>query len=327
MADNRRTILVIDGYSQAGRAPLEARSDVRVVDFPSNMSRAAFLDLIRSEPRVDAMVLGVQAIGPDEIAAAQHLAVVARVGVGYDAIDVPALTKARIPLMTTGIANSPSVAEKALYLMLTLAKRGASMDAMVREGRWRDRMQDMPIDLCGKTVLVIGFGRIGSRTAKRCLAMEMDVLIADPLVAPETIKAAGCEPVTLDDALPRADFITIHCPKTPETTGLIGSKQLALMKPSAYLVNTARGGLIDEAALANALTHGRLAGAGLDVLLDEPPPTDHPLFKLNNVVFAPHMAGVTREAFDRMAEQAALNILSVFDGKPIAANVVNREVV
>ena len=146
------------------------------------------------------MVLGVQAIGPDEIAASKHLAVVARIGVGFDAIDVPALTKAHIPLMTTGIANSPSVAEKALYLMLTLAKRGPAMDAMVREGRWRERMQDMPVDLNGKTVLVVGFGRIGSRTAKRCLAMEMDVLVADPLVErPRRSRRPAAEPVELDD--------------------------------------------------------------------------------------------------------------------------------
>ena len=327
MADNRKTVLVMEAMSKAGRAPFEARSDIRLLPFPAKMSRAELLALMQREPRIDAMILGVQQIGPAEIAASKHLAVVARIGVGYDAIDVPALTKARIPLMTTGTANSPSVAEKALFFMLTLAKRGTALDAMVREGRWSDRMTDMPVDLCNKTVLVVGFGRIGSRTVKRCLAMEMEVLVADPYVDAAKIKAAGAEPVSLDVGLPRADFLTVHCPKTAETTGLIGARQLALMKPTAYVINTARGGLVDEAALAAALAQKKIAGAGLDVLLEEPPPVDHPLFKLNNVMLAPHMAGVTREAFDRMAEQAALNVLSVFDGKTIAENVVNREVV
>lgn len=327
MADNRKTVLIIESMSAAGRSLLDARSDVRVVPFPISANRAQFLEILKREPRVDAMVLGAQPIGPDELAAAKNLSVIARVGVGYDAIDIPAATKVKVPVMTTGIANSPSVAEKALYFMLTLAKRGPHMDAVVRENRWWDRLKDMPADIGGKTVLVVGFGRIGTRTVKRCLAFDMPVLVFDPYVDAAKIKAAGAEPVaSLEAALPRADFLTLHCPKSPATTGMIGAKQLALMKPTAYVINTARGGIVDEAALAAALTAKTIAGAGIDVLAEEPPKAANPLFKFPNVILAPHMAGVTTEASSRMAEQAARNLLSVFDGKTIAENVVNRDV-
>lgn len=326
MADNRKTVLIVKTMPEAGRRLLEAREDVRVLPFALDTKRADLLAMIAAEPRLDAMILGVQKIGPDEIAAAKGLQAVARIGVGYDAIDVPALTAARIPLLITGEANSPSVAEKALHFMLALAKRGTHMDALVRGNRWTDRLSQMPADLLGKTVLIIGFGRIGTRTAKRCHAMEMKVLVTDPHIDPAAISAAGCEPVTLEAGLPRADFVTIHCPKTSETTNLIAASALARMKPTAFLVNTARGGIVDEVALATALAEGRLAGAGLDVLLEEPPPADHPLFKAPNVLLAPHMAGVTREAFDRMAVQAAENVLSALDGRTIRANVVNTDV-
>jgi D-3-phosphoglycerate dehydrogenase / 2-oxoglutarate reductase len=327
VTDNRKTVLIVRTMAEAGQAIIKARSDVRLVPFPIDITRPALLELIKAEPRIDGMILGVQKIGPNEIAAAKNLAVVARIGVGYDAIDVPALTSSRIPLMITGEANSPSVAEKALYFMLTLAKRGPHMDALVKSGRWSERLAQMPADLIGKTVLVVGFGRIGTRVVKRCLAMDMTVLVSDPHVDAAAIRAAGAEPVaSLADALTRADFVTLHCPKTTATTNLIGAPELARLKHTAYLVNTARGGIVDEAALEAALVAGKLAGAGLDVLLEEPPPNNHPLFKLPQVVTAPHMAGVTREAFDRMAMQAATNVLSVFDGATLTDNVVNGAV-
>jgi D-3-phosphoglycerate dehydrogenase / 2-oxoglutarate reductase len=155
----------------------------------------------------------------------------------------------------------------------------------------------------------------------------MDVHVFDPFLAPDAIEALGGVPVTrLDDALPGADVVTIHCPRTPDSMGMFDARRLALMKPSAFLINTARGGLVDEAALFTALKSKRLAGAGLDVLLREPPPKDHPLFGLPNVVFAAHMAGVTTEAVERMGIAAVKNVLSVFDRQIIEANVVNREV-
>jgi D-3-phosphoglycerate dehydrogenase len=213
-----------------------------------------------------------------------------------------------------------------MHFIMALAKRGAYLHGMVQAGKWREGMTELPVDLIGKTIVVIGFGRIGTRTSKRCQAMEMNVLVYDPYVAPEAVRAAGYEPVAdLEAALPRADFVTIHCPKTPETVGMFGTQRLARMKKTAYLVNTARGGIIDEKALHAALTGGVIAGAGLDVFDMEPTSPDNPLLRLANVISAPHMAGVTKESVERMAAQAALNVLSVFDGKPIRENVVNPE--
>jgi D-3-phosphoglycerate dehydrogenase len=229
--------------------------------------------------------------------------------------------------MVVGIANSPSVAEQALFMMLMLAKRALEMHALVKEGNWASRLGKLPFDLFGKTVLIVGFGRIGTRTAKRCLAMEMNVLVYDPYKSVEEIRAAGCQAVSdLDAALPRADFVSIHCPKSPETVGMFGAARLRRMKPSAYLVNTARGGIVDEAALYAALVSGKLAGAGLDVFEQEPPAVPYPLFELPNVIIAPHVAGVTLEAVERMSEQTARNILSALDGEPIRQNVINPEV-
>jgi D-3-phosphoglycerate dehydrogenase len=157
--------------------------------------------------------------------------------------------------------------------------------------------------------------------------MEMDVLIYDPYKPAAEIKAAGCEPVTdLDAALPRADFVSIHCPKNTETVGMFNAVRLKLMKPTAYLINTARGGIVVESALYDALVSNKLAGAGLDVFEQEPPPAGHKIFSLPNVIMAPHVAGVTREAVDRMSEQTARNILSVLDGEPLRQNVINQDV-
>lgn len=273
------------------------------------------------------VALGATAFGEAELAAAPRLEVVGRIGVGFDAVDVAALTKRGIPLMVAGTANAVSVAEKALYLMLALARRGAEMDAMVRQGRWWDKYKSLPVDLYQKTVLIVGFGRIGTRTARRCLGMEMTVLVYDPYVPAQAISSAGCEKVAdLDAAMPRADFITIHCPKTSETAGMFGEALLQRVKRGAYLVNTARGGIVDERALREALTDGRLAGAGIDVFAREPAATDHPLLRLPNVIAAPHVAGVTREAVDRMGIATVQNLLSVLDGKPNRDNVINKDV-
>jgi D-3-phosphoglycerate dehydrogenase len=269
----------------------------------------------------------VQPFSDPELDAAPALEVVSRIGVGYDAVDVPALTARKIPLMIGGTANSVSVAEAGVFLIMSLARRGSAMDALVKEGRWHDRYKEMPVDVYGKTVLIIGFGKIGTRSAKRFAAMETNVLVYDPYMYSETIRGMGYEPVgDLDAAVERADFITIHCPKTPETVGLFDAARLGRMKRTAFIVNTARGGIIDEKALYDALKANRIAGAALDVFVEEPTPQDNPLLTLPNFIAAPHVAGVTREAVDRMGVAAVENILSVLDGKPNRENVVNREV-
>jgi D-3-phosphoglycerate dehydrogenase len=327
MATNKKKIFITESMSQQGRSLLHARDDIETVEFSNMISAGDFQALLKHHAPVHGVALGATRFGETELEASQDMKVVTRIGVGYDAIDVPALSRRKIPLLVAGTANSPSVAEQAMFMMLTLAKRATEMHALVKDGQWSTRLGKLPFDLFGKTILIIGFGRIGTRTAKRCLAMEMNVLVYDPYKSAEEIKAAGCGQVgDLDAALPQADFVSIHCPKTSQTVGMFNAARLKRMKPSAYLVNTARGGIIEEAALYDALASGKLAGAGLDVFEQEPPPSGHSLFSLPNVIIAPHVAGVTREAVDRMSEQTARNILSVLDGDPIRQNVINQDV-
>jgi D-3-phosphoglycerate dehydrogenase / 2-oxoglutarate reductase len=327
MAANKKRIFITESMSQHGRTLLRERDDIEIVEFPNMISAGDFEVMLREQAPVHGVALGGTRFGEPELDASRDMKVVTRIGVGYDAVDVPALSRRKIPLMVAGTANSPSVAEQALFMMLTLAKRAVEMHSIVKDGNWGYRLGMLPYDLFGKTVLIVGFGRIGTRTAKRCLAMEMNVLVYDPYKSADEIKAAGCEPVAdLDAALPRADFVSIHCPKTSETIAMFNAARLERMKPTAYLINTARGGIIDEPALYEALVSGRLAGAGLDVFEQEPPPAGHSLFELPNVIMAPHVAGVTREAVDRMSEQTARNILSALDGNPIRQNVINQDV-
>ncbi|MGH7121681.1 MAG: NAD(P)-dependent oxidoreductase [Acetobacteraceae bacterium] len=324
MAANRKKVLLPENLACAGWDLIRGRDDVEALAYSPAVSKAEFH---RALADAEGVVLSFTPYSAAELAASPAMRVVARIGVGYDAVDVPALTARRIPLMIAGTANSVSVAEHALAMMLALAKRTMQLDPLVRAGRWQARYADMPLDLASRTVLVIGFGRIGSRTAARCRAMDMTVLVSDPYVPAEAIRTAGAAPVAdLDTALPRADFLTIHCPKTPATVGLIDARRLALLKPSAFVVNTARGGIVDEAALAGALAGGKLAGAAIDVFVTEPVEAANPLLRLPSVILSPHMAGVTIEATERAARAAIRNILSVFDERPIRENVVNPEV-
>lgn len=327
MATNKKKLLIVETLSPGGWALFQERSDIEAIRFPNTISAPDFNAMLREHAPVNGVALGATGFGANEIVSSAEMMVVARIGVGYDAVDVKALSANGIPLMTTGIANSPSVAECALFMMLALAKRAAELDALVKSGNWNKRLGAIPFDLLGKTALVVGFGRIGSRTVKRLVAMEMNVLVYDPFKSAADIEAAGAERVAdLNAALPRADFVSIHCPKSPETVGMFSTAQFQLMKPAACLINTARGGIVDEEALYAALTSGKIAGAGLDVFAQEPPRPDHPLLTLDNVITAPHVAGVTREALDRMSLQTAKNILSALDGKPIRENVINQDV-
>jgi len=324
MTPNKKKVMLPHTMAKAGWDVLIGRDDIDAVGYDPYITMP---DLQVALKDTDGIALSLTPLKGPEIAVAPRLRVAARIGVGYDAVDIPALTARKIPLMVVGTANSVTVAEHAVFMMYGLAKKAFFHDAAVRENRWQDRWKDVPIDLAGKTILIVGFGRIGTRTAKRCLAMEMTVLIYDPYVPPATIKAAGCEPVAdLDAALPHADFVTIHCPKTPETVGLFDADRIGRMKPKSYLINTARGGIVKETALYDALVSGKLAGAGIDVFEVEPPPVSNALFALPNVIMAPHVAGVTVESVSRMSEQTARNILSVLDGDPIRQNVINQDV-
>src|SRR5947209_19126798 len=271
MAANKKKIFVTESMSQQGRVRLSERDGIELFECPNMISATDFEALLRQQAPVHGVALGGTRFGEPELQASKDMKVVTRIGVGYDSVDIPALSRRKIPLMVAGTANSPSVAEQALFMMLTLAKRAVEMHSIVKNDNWSHRLGMLPYDLFGKTVLIIGFGRIGTRTAKRCLAMEMNVLIYDPYKQASDIKAAGCEAVgDLDSALPRADFVSIHCPKTPETVGMFNAARLKRMKPSAYLINASRGGIVDEPALHEALVAGKLAGAGLDVVEMEP---------------------------------------------------------
>ncbi|HEX2216383.1 MAG TPA: hydroxyacid dehydrogenase [Xanthobacteraceae bacterium] len=324
MAVNRKRLLLPNTMARAGWQIAEGRDDVEAIPYAPSMPTPEFHAALKD---IDGVSLALTPYGQPELDASPRMQVVARIGVGFDTVDVPALTAKKIPLMTVGIANSVSVAEQAFSLLFHLAKQNAQHDAFVRGGTWREQMTAFPLDFFEKTVLVVGFGRIGTRFAKRALAFEMRVLVYDPYVPAETIRAAGGEPVSdLDAAVAQADFITVHCPKNSETINLFDATRLARMKPAAYIVNTARGGIVNEKALAEILSAGKIAGAGIDVFEKEPAPIDHPLLKLTNCVVAPHMAGVTKESMDRMAVAAVENILSVLDGRPIKENAVNPEV-
>jgi D-3-phosphoglycerate dehydrogenase / 2-oxoglutarate reductase len=324
MATNKRKVLLPHTMGRQGIDLIKVREDIETLIYPTGISQADMLPLLAD---CAGIALSVTPFRQAEMDAAPAIQVVARIGVGYDAVEVPALTARGVPLMVAGTANSISVAEQAFHLMIALAKKNAALDRLVRTGQWGNRHGGLPIELSGKTVLIVGFGRIGTRSARRCLGFEMTVLIYDPYIDPEKVTAAGCEPVSnLDAALPRADFVSIHCPKNAETIGLFNAARLSRMKKGAFIVNTARGGIIDEPALYAALKTGQLAGAGLDVFEEEPTSTNNDLLTLDTVIASPHMAGVTVEAVAGMAIVTAQNILSVLDGDPNRDHVINKEV-
>lgn len=269
-----------------------------------------------------ASIASVEPYTEKVFAACPELKVVARTGVGYDAIDVAAATRHGVVVSTTPGANHQAVADFAVTLMLACARQLLLCDAKVRRGDW-DR--PLGVDLWGATVGIIGLGRIGKEVAKRIRGFDCQVLATELYPDHDFVAAHGIELVPLDELLRRADFVTIHSPLDAGTRSLIGARELALMKPSAYLINTARGPIVDEAALIAALRERRIAGAGLDVFEREPLPTTSPLVALDNVVLAPHVAGITRRAVHDMLRMACENAALVLSGRPPLA-CVNPEV-
>ncbi len=260
------------------------------------------------------------------INAGKMLKVIARHGVGYDSIDVKAATARKIPVCITPRANALSVAEHVLALMLALAKRVIPYDAATRKNEWEIRNSYSAFDLDGKTLGIIGMGRIGMLVCQKAqAAFNMKILAYDSLVPKEAMEKAGAKVVAIPEILKASDFVTLHVPSTPETKGFIGAAQLEAMKRSACLINCARGPIVDEAALVKALKDGTIAGAGLDVFDPEPPKADNPLFGLPNVILSPHSAGLTVECVIRMATHAAQAIIDALEGRR-PEGVVNPEV-
>lgn len=275
----------------------------------------------------DAVIVRAAKLDANVIASANRLRLVARFGVGYDNVDLGALTARKIPLAIVGDANAQTVAEHTMLMILMLAKRALQWHDATRDGLWRGEGLPFGADLRDKTVLIIGLGRTGTRVARLCRAFGMTVLVYDPYVDNARIAASGATRAdTLIAGLAAADFTTLHAPLNPETRLMIGDAQLSAMPAHAYLVNVARGGLVDEVALAKTLKNKTIAGAALDVFAHEPLPSTDPLIGTGGLVLSPHVAGISVECLERMSVQCARNVLDYIDGKLDPALVVNPEV-
>ncbi len=316
-------VVMIGQFRPAGHKLLEGRGDISLVtiDHPTAGAVSAAM------PDADAIALRTFQMDAALLDSAPKLKIVARHGVGYDNVDLAALTRRKIPLAVVGNVNAVTVAEHTMFFILSLAKRGGAYDRAVRLGNWALRDGFSASELDGKRLLICGFGRIGREVAKRASAFDMNLSVYDPFVDDEAIASAGATPVRdLAAGLAEADFVTLHLPMTDDTAKMINAETLAGMKPTAHVINTARGGLVDEDALYQALADGTIAGAALDVFGQEPPAAGHRFFELDNVLLSPHIAGLTAECADRMAIATVRNVLNVLDGKLDPKLVVNPEV-
>ncbi len=312
-------ILVAGRIHKAGTAVLEAAEGF-TFDLVDEVSLQSYAPLIG---RADAVLIRTQPMPASVIAQAPQLKIVSRHGVGYDSVDVAALNARGIPLVIAGDVNSKSVAEHTMMMLLTLMKRAIIYDQHTRAGDWNIRNSLQATELGGKTLFLLGFGRIGRHVARLAQAFDMKIMAYDPFVDASAIALAGATPIAnIADALPHADAISVHIPLASDKP-LIGAPELARMKPTAVIINTARGGIIDEDALAAALDENRLGGAGLDVFSSEPPDTTHGLFHGKNTVLSPHCAGLTEECAARMAIASAQNILDFFNARLDPSLVVN----
>jgi D-3-phosphoglycerate dehydrogenase len=274
----------------------------------------------------DAILIRYGVLAETQIENAKRLRVVSRHGVGCDNLPVDALTARGIPVTTVGPVNAVSVAELALAMMLSLSKKIAQYDNAVRTGGWSIRDSLAVSELAGKTLLLLGFGRIGREVAKRAVGFDMEILIYDPMISHETASNAKVSKVdNWCNVLDRVDVISLHMPLTADTRNIIDADVLAEMRPSAIIINTARGGLVDESALSNALRTRMIAGgAGIDTFETEPPDLESPLLSLPNIVLSPHSAALSEEAAMRMGVVAAKNVIAGLAGQLNPELVFNR---
>jgi len=316
-------VLVLGDFNEVALELLDARDDVTY----EVLTGGAPGEILEHAPAANAIMAMLEVIDRSVVEAAPSLRVVSRHGVGFDTVDVDALTERGIPLAVTATGNAVSVAEHAMSLLFAVRKQTVTLDRLVRDGRWSERGRHPIYDLHGTTLLILGFGRIGRQLAVRAKAFGIRVQALDPWVSDAEVEAAGGERVTdLHAALAGADAVSLHLPLSEETRGMFDAAAFAATKPGAVFINTARGGLVDEDALCEALRSERLAAAGLDTLQAEPPPDGHPLLALPNVVLSPHAAGMTEEARRRMATETAINALAGLDGRLTPEVVVNRSV-
>ena len=322
---NLPVVLIADKLAQSTVAALGDQVEVRWVDGPDREK------LLAAVPEADALLVrSATTVDAEVLAAAPKLKIVARAGVGLDNVDVDAATARGVLVVNAPTSNIHSAAEHAMALLLAASRQIAAADATLREHTWK-RSSFSGTEIFGKTVGVVGLGRIGQLVAQRMAAFGTHIVAYDPYVSPARAAQLGIELLSLDDLLARADFISVHLPKTPETAGLIDKEALAKTKPGVIIVNAARGGLVDEAALAEAVSSGHVRAAGLDVFATEPC-TDSPLFELPQVVVTPHLGASTAEAQDRagtdVAESVRLALAGEFvpDAVNVGGGVVNEEV-
>ena len=292
---------------------LAARAEVVVVDPWAEPERWD-----REAPQVDAVISRKGRITRAHMEKSRgRLKIVARTGVGVDAsrIDVDAAKEHKVWVTNRPGVNAAAVAELTLAQMVALARHTHVANRAVKDGRWSEYGRLIGVELAGKTVGIVGMGNIGTRVALRARAFEMQLLVSDPYIPASHVTALGGRWVRLDELLGEADFVTLHCPHNKETHHMIGAPQLARMRPSAYLVNLARGGVVDEEALYRVLSERKIAGAAIDVLETEPPRKDHPLLELDNVLWSPHIGGSTGEATDRGERGAAEEVVRVLQGE------------
>lgn len=264
-------------------------------------------------------------VTPDFLAKFPNLLAVSTYGAGYDSVDVEACTRAGVAVMCQAGANRDSVAEHTMALLLSIVHRIGEQDRRMRVERLTKREDIMGREVKGMTLGLVGMGQVGTRVAEMAPVFGMKLIATDPFVAPEEIRRRGAEPVSLDDLIARSDIVSLHCPRDKTTIGMFGAAQFARMKRGAYFVTTARGGIHDEHALADALSSGHLAGAGVDVWEPEPPPLDSPLLQHPKVIASFHTAGVTHEARRNIATMGSDQIVRLVRGeKP--PRLVNPEV-
>ncbi len=273
----------------------------------------------------DALLVLAPRVAAQTLDCGQRLALVARFGVGYDNVDVAACTRNGVLLTITPSGVRRPVAVSALALLLALSHKLLIKDRLTRAGRWADKLHHMGLGLTGRTLGLIGLGNIGREILRVVAPLEMRCVACDPFVSPAAARQAGAEPVTLEALLEQADFVCVCCALTPETHHLLDAARLARMKPTAYLINVARGPLVDQAALTRALSTGQLAGAGLDVFETEPVAPDDPLLQLDNVIVSPHALCWTDELFRGTGRAACQSILDVAAGRT-PQDIVNRDV-
>ena len=320
---NKKKVLMVQGLHEEGQKLFLARDDIEVITIMS-ANEDEILDAAKD---VHGITVRTANISRKIIEGSKNLQIVSRHGVGYDSIDVNALDDCGVPLAIAAHSNMISVAEHAMFMLLALSKNVFYYDKFARKADWSTRWDIKAWDVAEKNLLIIGFGRIGSKLVKRALAFDMNVHVYDPYVEASLIKNSGAKHVeNYMEILSKMDAVSLHCPKNEETANMFSYDEFKTMKKSSFLINCARGGIVNEKALFAALTSNEILAAGLDVYDDEPSTSSNPLFSLDNILLSPHIAGVTQEATIRMSKQSAQNVLDVFDNKINKEVIINKNV-